>query len=49
MITATCKNAECPQLDIDETLLGSHEFVECGVCHNSCEISDERPDPEVTE
>lgn len=45
MITATCTTTECKQHAIGYLVLGDPARVECGACHNDCELTDPQPDP----
>jgi hypothetical protein len=45
MITATCKNQECSQHEIECHVLGNPSPIECGTCNENCELTDERDDP----
>lgn len=45
MITATCKNKQCSQHKLEFNIFGNPSPVECGSCHNNCELTDLRDDP----
>lgn len=45
MITATCKNSECSQHDVNCNVWGNPSPVECGACRKHCELTDLRDDP----
>jgi hypothetical protein len=47
MITATCNTGDCQQNGIGYNIYGEPPRVECGACHNDCELSEARPDPEM--
>lgn len=46
MRTVTCTNEACPENGVQEYFCGNPEYVECGVCHTACELSDLYDDPE---
>lgn len=45
MISATCKNSECIELDILYNCEGFGDPIKCGTCNQDCELTDPRPDP----
>jgi len=45
MITATCTNSDCVANGIEYNMLGAPARIECGTCHNDCELTDPRDDP----
>lgn len=45
MITATCNNTDCTANGTPFAMLGEPAQVECGACHNDCDLSDPQPDP----
>lgn len=49
MITATCPTADCTQYDIGYLVLGDPSRVECGACHNDCDLTDPTDDPPMAE
>jgi hypothetical protein len=46
MITATCKQKDCKEKDIDYFVLGDPAYVECGNCGSETMLTNKRPDPE---
>jgi hypothetical protein len=47
MKTVTCTNDTCTQNGVNEYFMGDPETVYCGVCHESCELSELYDDPEL--
>ena len=46
MKTVTCINKTCPENGVNEMMCGDPDYVECGVCHQPCELSELYDDPE---
>jgi hypothetical protein len=46
MKTVTCTNETCPENGVQEHFCGDPEYVECGVCHEPCALSELYDDPE---
>lgn len=46
MKTIKCVNKTCTQNGIDEYMMGEPDYVQCGVCQTSCELSEPYDDPE---
>ena len=45
MITATCNNTKCEANGTSFLMIGEPKRVECGTCHENCELTDPRDDP----
>ena len=40
MKTVTCINQNCHEYGVQEHMCGDPDYVECGVCHQPCELSE---------
>ena len=40
MKTVTCTNETCPENGVNEFMCGDPDYVECGVCHEPCALSE---------
>ena len=47
MITATCNNDGCTANLVPFFILGEPSRVECGACHNDCDLTDPQDDPPI--
>lgn len=47
MRTVICTNETCPQNQVPEYFIGDPDLVMCGVCRESCELSELYDDPEL--
>jgi len=46
MKTVTCTNETCSENGVEEHFCGDPDYVECGVCHEPCALSELYDDPE---
>jgi hypothetical protein len=49
VVTFTCANEECENVNIDYNFFGTPENAMCGGCKETLFPTDERPDPEETQ